>query len=866
MSLACLDADTAAAYTAHALEPEESRAVEEHIDSCASCRELISMVAKAGWSGSLTSLTSSRSGSEGGGTPVLPRGTRVGPFEIDAPLDAGGMGLVYAAHDVRLDRRVALKCLRERRGDPAQLLREAKLMAQLANPNVVPVYDVIEAYGQVFIAMELVVGRSLRQWMEAGPRDWKTVVDVFLDAGAGLAAAHAAGIVHGDVKPGNILVGDDGRVRVTDFGLGTFVTERPGASTSVRGTPAYLAPEQRTGRPCDALGDQYSFCVSLHEALTGALPGARPPRMAGLPRGVRRVLTRGLREDPGQRYPSMRALLGALRAARSPRWKWALGAVATTAASVGLAYVFGVRQVEVEQCAVAASELASPWDAESKEALRGAFARTRLPYAGETLDKVVASLDGWSAGFEEARGRACAAGWFRRETPLERLPGQLSCLKDRAREARALVNLLRDADATVVQNSVTATEHLTPVERCAQTAPARTAPADSPGIAPLREQLATVNALMSSAKYREARELAQKLMKDAEALGDTRFLASAKLGLGASQVWLDDYAAATANLLEAIRLADVTQDDRTRAQAWVRLGQAEFRQGHHDKVLFLQGPALGACERLGDVWLHSEMYLFLGGSLSQLGRPKEAQALFENAVRMRIQAYGERDYRTSFALSSLGNALAMQGDLAGGTDAHRRALVAAQAALGTSHPNIGVLHGNLASDYLYGLQARRAVEELEKSRAIAEAAHGPKQLNVARALTSLGGALLEAGEPQRALETFERAETVWDDVAPKHPSRAFCLLGRNLAAQALGRRMSLEELERAAELGGALPGFMRGRIQLELARALSPGKASPRAIALMKEARAGLSTSTLPLVQRELGRANEWLHAQGVEP
>ncbi|MFP2929573.1 serine/threonine-protein kinase [Pyxidicoccus sp. 3LG] len=521
--LACLDADTTAAYAAHALAPEDARAVEEHIDSCGACRELVSMVAKAGWSKS-TASGGAWSGGELSAHPVLPRGTRVGPFEIDQPLDAGGMGLVYTAHDVRLDRRVALKCVRERRGDPEQLLREAKLMAQLANPNVVPVYDVIEAYGQVFIAMELVVGRSLRQWMEAGPRAWKSVVDVFLEAGAGLAAAHAAGIVHGDVKPANILVGDDGRVRVTDFGLATLVSEQPGETQGVRGTPAYLAPEQRAGMSCDALGDQYSFCVSLHEALFGTLPGARPTRTVGLPRGVGRVLARGLLEEPTRRYPSMEALLGALRAARSPRWKWALGAVAATAASVGLAYVVGGRQVEVEQCAVAAAELASPWDEAMKGRLRRAFARTGLSYAGETMGRVEVNLDAWNAGFEDARQRACAASWFSRETPLERLPGQLSCLKDRVREVKALVSQLRDADVTVVQNSVAATERLTPVSRCAEAAPERGTPANAPAVQQLREQFATAHGLMESGKYRAALPLSLQLMQAAESLGDAPFM------------------------------------------------------------------------------------------------------------------------------------------------------------------------------------------------------------------------------------------------------------------------------------------------------------------------------------------------------
>jgi tetratricopeptide (TPR) repeat protein len=341
---------------------------------------------------------------------------------------------------------------------------------------------------------------------------------------------------------------------------------------------------------------------------------------------------------------------------------------------------------------------------------------------------------------------------------------------------------------------------------------------------------------------------------------------SAKATLGTIQASLDMYEEATANLLEAIRLADIAQDDQVRANAWVCLAQSEFWQGHYDKVLFMKGPVLGACERVGDVWLTSETLLFLGGALSQLGKAKEAQPLFEEAVRLRVKMYGERDSRTSFALSSLGNALAMQGDLAGGIEAHRKAVIAGEAALGTSHPNIGTLHGNLGSDYLYGLQIEQAIAELQKSHAIAEATNGPRHYKVALALNDLGFALLEHRETERALETFDRAEALWSSVSPKHPVRAQALLGRNLASSALGRPVSVAELEQALELSRALPPFERGRIQLALGEALAGGRTAPRALELVKEAKEGLSSSTLPLVQRELGRAKDWLRARGAEP
>ncbi|MFZ5446594.1 MAG: protein kinase domain-containing protein, partial [Myxococcota bacterium] len=273
MTDGCIDPDTAASYASRALSVDEASSVEHHIDTCESCRVLISTIASTAASPELRS--SEPTVPTGAGTEaLLRRGTRVGPYELVEPLEAGGMGIVYAALDARLDRRVALKAVRRRGGDRAQLLREAQLMAQLAHPNVVPVYDVVEA-DQLFVAMELVVGQSVRQWLAAAPRRWREVVDVFLEAGEGLAAAHAAGIVHGDVKPSNILVGDDGRVRVTDFGLATLASER-GPSEQVRGTPGYVAPEQLAGDGHDARADQYSFCVSLHEALFGAFPGQPP--------------------------------------------------------------------------------------------------------------------------------------------------------------------------------------------------------------------------------------------------------------------------------------------------------------------------------------------------------------------------------------------------------------------------------------------------------------------------------------------------------------------------------------------------------------------------------------------------------------
>jgi eukaryotic-like serine/threonine-protein kinase len=855
---ACIDPDTAAGYAEHQLTPDEMREVEQHIDGCASCRELISAVAKTQWSLAEASSADPVPPVES----VLPRGTRIGPFEIDRPLDAGGMGLVYAAHDARLDRHVALKCVRERRGRSEQLLQEARTMAQLAHPNVVAVYDVIDAHGQIFLAMELVVGRSVRQWLDAAPRGWKQIVDVFLAAGAGLAAAHAADIIHGDVKPANMMFGDDGRVRITDFGLSSSGAGEAQEPAGPRGTPAYMAPEQRDGAPCDARGDQYAFCASLHEAVFGALPGRVPSKQPRVPRALRRILARGMSVDPRARYQSMTLLLRDLRATRSAKLAWVMAAAAIALVVGALAYGFGGHRVEAKMCEAFEPRLASPWNAATRWMVRWAFENTKLPYAPQIFVRVEANLDGWTSAFEAARRQTCETGWFRSETPLEQFSTQLSCLADRAAEAQALVGVFHDApDATIILNAIAATEQLAPLTRCATPPAQRSVASIAPARQQLTEQFARVHALLASGKFQNALPIARDLVTAADATGDPALQSAALVSLGSTQVHLSAYEAAGPNLMQAIRLAETAQDDRVRAQAWVNLVQNEYGHGHYEQVLFMKAPALGVAERVGDRFLTSELLLLLGGALNQLGKASEAQPLFEQAVQLR-RLYGDKDGRLASALSALGNAYAMQGNLDAGIAAHRQAVETAEAALGASHPTIGTLHGNLGDDFLYGLQPQAAVDELEKAAAILEAANGPTHRSVALALTDLGLARLEAGQLERAATTLERADALWMAVNPKHPSRAEALMGKQLALEALGRPTSVADLETALALGQQLPPFERARIQFALGRASS----GPNAAALVDAAVKGLGTSTLPLIQRELARAKQWQQDHGSKP
>ena len=294
----------------------------------------------------------------------LDTGARIGRYVIIERVGTGAMGVVYGAYDPELDRKVALKLIKPGQGVKdtarARLLREAKAIARLQHPNVVAVHDVGIIDDQVFLAMEFVAGGTIKSWLAAKPRSWREILDVFIAAGRGLAAAHAAGLVHRDFKPDNVLLDKEHRPRVVDFGIarqaGGGEDELAGETGDVIsqdgtetlrdssgkhafatltktgtwvGTPAYMAPEQFLGERGDEKSDQFSFCVALYEALYGERPFAgddmltisvnvtteqlRPlPKDRGIPTWLRRVITRGLRATPSERWDGMPALIAAL--------------------------------------------------------------------------------------------------------------------------------------------------------------------------------------------------------------------------------------------------------------------------------------------------------------------------------------------------------------------------------------------------------------------------------------------------------------------------------------------------------------------------------------------------------------------------
>ena len=335
-------------------------------------------------------------------------GRSLGRYQLERELGAGGMGVVHAAFDPDLERRVAIKVLRAEHGDEAskRLLREARAMARLTHANVITVHEVGSASGRDFIAMELVDGTTLAEWLKAATRTPAAIIDAFVAAGRGLAAAHAAGIVHRDFKPHNVLCGTSGRIVVTDFGLardaepaaaldplavtmpvGTASTTTGQSSPlsgltvegSVLGTPAYMAPEQWTGGTVSPATDQFSYCVALWEALSGERPYkgptvddlksqvARGPEAldaSKVPRRLRPALRRGLDPDPAKRWPSMDALLATVkRAERRPGVALGIGGVAVVGAIVG---VMAIRRDEAPAALPCAAPLLAPEAVSSK--------------------------------------------------------------------------------------------------------------------------------------------------------------------------------------------------------------------------------------------------------------------------------------------------------------------------------------------------------------------------------------------------------------------------------------------------------------------------------------------------------------------
>ncbi|MBK8240404.1 MAG: serine/threonine protein kinase [Deltaproteobacteria bacterium] len=347
--MACLDDNALTDLVEGTIGAPERQALFRHLEACPPCRRTAACAIR--W------LEASPS------TAVALADFTIGRYVVRDWLGEGAMGVVYRAYDPQIDRDVALKLVGSALSNPAErgrALHEARALGRVSHPNVLAVFDAGELEDAVFVATELVDGCDLRAHLDAHQLDVAGVIALFRQAAVGLAAAHRAGVVHLDVKPENLLVDADGRLRVADFGLAAAI----GARAHGAGTRGYMAPEQRGRGIVDARADQYALCCTLVEALWGAthdpargvvLPATC--RRGAVPQPIRRALQRGLATEPSDRFADMDGLAEALTARPRVGRRWAhLGAVAL----IGLGFVATKAPFARSEAVVAATAFEAP--------------------------------------------------------------------------------------------------------------------------------------------------------------------------------------------------------------------------------------------------------------------------------------------------------------------------------------------------------------------------------------------------------------------------------------------------------------------------------------------------------------------------
>ncbi|HEY8211771.1 MAG TPA: serine/threonine-protein kinase [Myxococcaceae bacterium] len=802
----------------------------------------------------------------------VPRGTAIHRYLVVHLLGQGGMGVVYSAYDAELDRKVALKLLRPQAlggsGGHARLLREAQAMAKVSHPNVIAIHDVGSFENQVFMAMDLVDGSTLARWVKEKERTWQAVTSAFLDAGRGLAAAHAAGLVHRDFKPQNVLVGRDGRVFVTDFGLARMA-DASDAETDpqaeeerqlerrsrlarnvtqdgvVLGTPRYMAPEQHLGGQLDARADQFSFCASLYwglwktypfdpEALaqgaeklraggpataplrstsreTPASPIADPPSQPRVPARLRRAVMRGLSLDPEQRFSGMDALLEEIAAAlHPPSTRAALWAAALAGVLVvgGGAWAYRDRS-RSQLCSGGTAEISAVWNPAVSTGVQAALTAVSPERGPEVSRPLVAALDGYASRWAQAHRDACEATRVRGEETESILSLRMVCLERRRKELAALVRLLEHPDAALVDRAIEAAQGLSAISQCGDAdALAQVGRPEDPtrraALDKLEEQLARVDALRIAARYPQALEDARAVVKVAQGLGFKPLEAQARCTLGMLQDSTGDQRSAVNELHEALNLAEAGRDDVTKTRVVNRLG---FMVGYRG-LQFDEGVH----------WIN-----LAKATLERLGSeryPELESELYNILGLIQLRA---GDFRASIS--------AFQRSL---TSVDRTPPASSESLRARALANLAASRGRLG-------EREEAVRSGKQAIAAFERLRGPDHPILVEPLQSLANALVELGRFDEALAAVNRALKLAETKMGKDhltvgdmlDTRAAVLLEQGHPQEALADAQRALTIHHSTKESAVLEGFsldVIGRAQLALGR-------YPEAVATLERAR-----------------------------
>jgi serine/threonine protein kinase/tetratricopeptide (TPR) repeat protein len=777
------------------------------------------------------------------GESSLKRGDALGRYVVLELLGKGGMGEVYAAYDPTLDRKVALKVLRPSLGSAetvttarARLTREAQAMAQLADPNVIQVFDVGTVGGDVYIAMEFVEGASLRDWLSE-EREMSEILRVFRSAAAGLAAAHKAGMVHRDFKPDNVLIGKDGRVRVIDFGIASLggddtsssdeIIERltrsrrsvEGAYTTLTGvaagTPAYMAPEQFTGKACDARTDQFSFSIALYEALCGERPfeGAniaelltnvtegkrRPtPESGDVPQWIHTALTRALMAPPDKRFDSMDELIRAL----TPPGSWMsrnwvpVTMLATLALGGLLAMVLMQPGSTRPSCAEDETLLTGIWDATRAQELQAKFGQSSLAYASVTGAKIVEHLDAHAGRWQEARKNLCLAA-VRRDISPEIKDRGMACLDRRLRELDAVSTILSRGTDEIIKDSPVAVSELSSVSDCTNTTLLATGgDALSPAWAEIADQFPELKAMFVSSQYQQLLEQATRLRTLAEERGFGRGEAEALTWVANAERALSMYGSSEEHFFEAVRIAQKEGSPRVRAIAWQGLmGLATADDRPKEGLRWFKHAEI-ANEQAGvDPELQARLTYLQGFSYYKLQEYEQALGRFEASAALYEKVYDPEHWRVSSSLAIAGASLRQLGRFNDALAITRRALSIAISSLGPEHPRLASIHNGLANTLGRLMKFDEAREHYKEAQRLVVAANGERHASVGMYLYNRANLELRAGRFEEALDLGKRArELRAEKLGDGHAAVMRAISGIATAHFRLG------DLDRAVEL------------------------------------------------------------------
>jgi len=778
--MACVDDTTILAYFRGELGAEAVTAIEAELDSCESCLELMLVVASA-WRADDGALGDTRRS-----------GSTVGRYVIDRVLGAGAMGVVYAAHDPELDRAIALKVMA--RPSPqlaARFRREAQAMARLDHRNVVPVFDVGGEGSEAFVAMALIHGVTLREWLRA-PRSVAEIAGAFAQAADGLAAAHARDIVHRDFKPENVLVGDDGVVRVGDFGLAqlggpiAFAEGSPRVATASAsspatagaGTPAYLAPEVRAGGPSGPRADQYSFWIAIHEAVTGKRPTGGPsPAIA--PRRLARAITRGLADDPAERFPSMTAVADELRAIGSAgrRRAIAIGAVAAlaiTGLGAGALAWYAKGGDGGPDCDRAGAELDATWSPDRAAEIHAAIAKSPRPYAAFTADAVVGKLDRYAASWRASAIAACRATHVQYTQSADLLDRRTGCLAQRRADLAAV--LARLATRGSAAEAVDVVDALPSIAVCDDIATLAREPVPPRDLA-TTQRLAAVRAAIARAKthfaagtFDEGVRTARAAVASARATAHRPLVAEALEVLGGLVSSSGKPEEALAIFEDGLREAEASQ--AVHAALAIRLREAEVlgTLGKSDEALRVAKLGRSTADSVGAQSTAADFDVEIGVLESDLGHDEIALAAYRRALAVFEREQGPDGTSTGHVVGLIGM---IEDDLGHHDDAIRdlqRALDVAGRVYGAAHPNYANTLSNLAS-HIYATDKERALALSEQAHAIRLAALDPDHPELATSWSNLGGIKQSLGKNAEARADLDKALAIKTRVlGADHPS------------------------------------------------------------------------------------------------